>query len=182
MQLVRGSLLGYYTALNLGSSSPFPNTTQYPTKVYFIASCMYIITPEKRRPPHFIMMPTGYILSLQKSVDPMKGTRLDKVARLLQKDLSEILQRQTQEIFQGSMVTVTQVRVSPDLSIAKVFLSVFPFAKSDEVLGIAKTHTKSIRHELAQRVRHQLRIVPDLSFFIDDSLDYIENIERLLKE
>lgn len=112
----------------------------------------------------------------------MEGTRLTKVARQVQKDLGEIFQRQSHSLFQGRMITVTTVRVSPDLSVAKVYLSIFPTEKKEEVFELIKQSTKTIRHELAQRIRNQMRIVPELAFFIDDSLDYIENIDRLLKE
>lgn len=112
----------------------------------------------------------------------MEGTRLTKVARQVQKDLGEIFQRQSQSLFQGRMITVTTVRVSPDLSVARVYISIFPTEKKEEVFELIKQSTKTIRHELAQRIRNQMRIVPELAFFIDDSLDYIENIDRLLKE
>ncbi|HNV81324.1 MAG: 30S ribosome-binding factor RbfA [Tenuifilaceae bacterium] len=112
----------------------------------------------------------------------MEGTRLTKVARQIQKDLGEIFQRQSKSLFQGRMITVTTVRVSPDLSVARVYLSIFPTEKKEEVFELIKQSTKTIRHELAQRIRNQMRIVPELAFFIDDSLDYIENIDRLLKE
>ncbi|MHC1703599.1 MAG: 30S ribosome-binding factor RbfA [Tenuifilaceae bacterium] len=111
----------------------------------------------------------------------MEGTRLIKVARLLQKDLGDIFQKEGVTLFRGKIITVTSVRVSPDLGLAKVYISIFPADKKEEVLKVAKEHTKHIRHELAQRVRHQLRIVPELAFFLDDSLDYIENIDKLLK-
>ncbi|MFP4557244.1 MAG: 30S ribosome-binding factor RbfA [Bacteroidales bacterium] len=112
----------------------------------------------------------------------MEGTRLSKVSRQIQKDLGEIFQRQAQALFLGKMITVTNVRVTPDLSIAKVYLSIFPPENKEETLTLVKQQTKTIRHELAQRVRKQMRIVPELAFYIDDSLDYIENIDRLLKE
>jgi ribosome-binding factor A len=112
----------------------------------------------------------------------MEGTRLTKVARQIQKDLGEIFQRQSQTLFHGRIITVTTVRVSPDLSLAKIYLSIFPSDKKEDTLEQVKQSTKTIRHELAQRIRNQMRIVPELAFFIDDSLDYIENIDRLLKE
>lgn len=80
------------------------------------------------------------------------------------------------------MITATIVRVSPDIGVAKVFLSVFPSSKAEETLTIVTENVKTIRHELAQRVKQQFRIVPELIFYIDDSLDYIENIDRLLKK
>lgn len=111
----------------------------------------------------------------------MEGTRLSKVSRLLQKDLGDIFQKEGPSIYRGKMITVTSVRVSPDLGLAKVYISIFPTDKKDDVLQAVKVHTKTIRHELAQRVRHQLRIIPELAFFLDDSLDYIESIDKLLK-
>jgi ribosome-binding factor A len=111
----------------------------------------------------------------------MEGTRLSKVSRLLQKDLGDIFQREGVTLFRGKMITVTSVRVSPDLALAKVYISIFPTDKKDDVLQTVKQHTKTIRHELAQRVKHQLRVIPELAFFLDDSLDYIENIDKLLK-
>jgi ribosome-binding factor A len=112
----------------------------------------------------------------------MDSTRLAKVSRQIQKDLNEIFQRQSQSLFQGRMITATIVRVSPDIGVAKVFLSVFPSSKAEETLTIVTENVKTIRHELAQRVKQQFRIVPELIFYIDDSLDYIENIDRLLKK
>lgn len=110
----------------------------------------------------------------------MESTRLSKVSRQIQKDLGEIFQRQAQS-FMGKMVTVTAVRVSPDLSLAKVYVSIFPTEKKEETLELIKQQTKAIRYDLGQRIRNQMRIVPELVFYIDDSLDYIENIDRLLK-
>jgi len=112
----------------------------------------------------------------------MEGTRLNKVARQIQKDLGEILQRNSASLFRGKMITVTAVRVSPDLALAKVYISIFPTDKKEDTLLTVKEHTRSLRHELAQRVRHQLRVVPELAFFLDDSLDYIENIDKLLNQ
>jgi len=111
----------------------------------------------------------------------MEGTRLSKVARLVQKDLGDIFQKEGVTLFRGKMITVTSVRVSPDLALAKVYISIFPTDKKEEVLLVVKQHTKTIRHELAQRVKHQLRVIPELAFFLDDSLDYIETIDKLLK-
>ncbi len=111
----------------------------------------------------------------------MDSTRLHKIERLLQKELSDIFQRQTQGMH-GVLVSVSVVRVSADLSVAKAYLSIFPSEKSKELIEAIRANTKTIRYDLGQRVRLQLRKIPELSFFIDDSLDYIENIDRLLKE
>lgn len=111
----------------------------------------------------------------------METTRQAKIARLLQKDLSEIFRLQTAKTH-GTLVSVSAVRVSPDLSIARVYLSIFPPEKSGEILSGINASAKTIRYELAQRVRFQLRKCPELSFYIDDSLDYIENIDKLLEK
>ena len=110
----------------------------------------------------------------------MESTRQQKVARQIQKDLSEIFMHSTREITHNKMITVTTVRMSPDLSLAKVYLSIFPSDKASEFIDKLQHHVKHIRLELGKKVRHQLRIVPELAFFIDDSLDYIEHIDELL--
>ena len=111
----------------------------------------------------------------------MESTRLHKIERLLQKELGDIFQKQTQAMH-GVLVSVSVVRVSPDLSVAKAYLSIFPSAKGEELLKAIRANTKEIRYDLGQRVRLQLRKIPELSFFIDDSLDYIEHIDELLKK
>lgn len=111
----------------------------------------------------------------------METTRQNKVARLIQKELSLIFQAQTRQM-QGVLVTVSSVRISPDMSIARVYLSVFPSQKAEELIANVNTNMKAIRFELGNRVGKQLRIIPELKFFVDDSLDYIENIDRLLKQ
>lgn len=110
----------------------------------------------------------------------METTRQNKIARLIQKELSDIFQQQTKAMG-GVLVSVSVVRISPDMSIARAYLSVFPSERSEEIVTNINNNTKSIRYELGTRVRHQLRIIPELKFFVDDSLDYIENIDRLLK-
>lgn len=113
----------------------------------------------------------------------MEGKRLEKVARLIQKDLGDILQIEAVALFEGAMITVTKVRVSADLSIARVYVSIFPLRgkTTQEIFALLEEKSAFVRMKLAQRVRHQLRVVPELSFFIDDSLDYMENIDNLLK-
>ena len=108
----------------------------------------------------------------------MESTRLQKIERLLQKELSDIFQKQTQGMH-GVLVSVSVVRVSPDLSVARAYLSIFPSDKSQELLEAIRSNTKAIRFDLGQRIRLQVRKIPELSFFIDDSLDYIENIDNL---
>ena len=110
----------------------------------------------------------------------METTRQKKVSRLLQKELGQIIQQKSLELGR-KLITVTTVRISPDLSVAKIYLSVFPPTETDKTLAAVKEIIPVIRHELGNLVRHQLRIVPELVFYLDDSLDYIEKIENLLK-
>ena len=109
----------------------------------------------------------------------METTRQQKINRLIQKELSEIFQRETMQM-QGVIISVSIVRISPDLGLAKIYLSIFPSNKGEELLANIKTNTKSIRFALGQRVGKQLRIIPELAFYLDDSLDYLENIDKLL--
>ena len=111
----------------------------------------------------------------------MEGTRLNKIGRLLQKELGDLFLRQTKAL-PGTLVSVSAVRVSPDLSVAKVYLSIFPTEKADELMGAIETNKKTIRYDLGQRVRLQLRRIPELIFSRDDSLDYVENIDQLLNK
>ena len=111
----------------------------------------------------------------------METTRQQKVARQIQKDLSEIFMQASRAITQSKMITVTVVRMSPDLSVAKVYLSIFPSDEAAKFLENLQQHAKFIRLELGKKVRHQLRIVPEIAFFLDDSLDYAEHIDELLK-
>jgi ribosome-binding factor A len=111
----------------------------------------------------------------------MQETRQNKIARLLQKELSLIFQEQTRAMH-GVMVSVTRTKISPDLSICTAYLSIFPSERGEELLQNINRNEKQIRYELGTRIRHQMRIVPELRFFIDDSLDYIERIDELLKK
>lgn len=109
----------------------------------------------------------------------MESTRKNKIDRLVQKELSDIFQKFT-KTQGGILISVTSVSVSSDLSIARVRLSIFPNEKQTEIIEMVKKSAKSIRYDLSQRTRHQLRQVPELTFYIDDSLDYLDNIDRLL--
>ncbi len=111
----------------------------------------------------------------------METTRQQKIARLIQKELSDIFQRQTQGLH-GVLVSVSAVRVSPDLSIAKGYLSIFPSERGQEILQNINGNARTLRFELGTRVRHQLRIIPELKFFLDDTLDYLDHIDALLAE
>ena len=100
---------------------------------------------------------------------------------MLQKELSIIFQQQTR-MMRGVMVTVTRTKISPDLSICTAYLSVFPSEKAKEIMENINANEKTIRYELGTRIRLQMRIVPELRFFLDDSLDYIDRIDQLLAE
>jgi ribosome-binding factor A len=112
----------------------------------------------------------------------METTRQKKVARLLQKELGEIFRSESKTMFGGAFITVTIVRISPDLSYAKVYLSLFGIKNPEQSMEDIKSKTKEIRTKLAEKVKKQLRIVPNLDFHVDDSLDYAEKIENLLKK
>ncbi|WP_266365270.1 30S ribosome-binding factor RbfA [Tellurirhabdus rosea] len=109
----------------------------------------------------------------------MESKRQQKVGRLLQKDLSEIFQRDARHLFGNAFVTVTSVRVSPDLSIARVYLSFLATKNKEMLLDTIKERGKTIRQQLADRVRHQLRIVPELHFFMDDTAEYAAKMDAL---
>lgn len=111
----------------------------------------------------------------------MQSTRLEKIARLIQKELSEIFRLETAKT-RGTLVSVSSVRVSPDLSIARVYLSVFPSDQGAALLKNINDNVKSLRFDLSQRVRYQLRKTPELVFYLDDSLDYIQRIDDLLSQ
>ena len=106
--------------------------------------------------------------------------RQNKIARLLQKELSDIFLLQTKSM-PGILISVSAVRISSDMSVARAYLSIFPSEKSEKIVKNINGNMKSIRFELGTRVRHQLRIIPELKFFVDDSLDYLERIDELLK-
>ena len=114
-------------------------------------------------------------------MDKAPSTRQLKVAREIQKDMAEILRSKGMAAFGGAMVTVSEVRVSPDLSVAKTYVSIFPSAKAGEVMDILNENVRSYRGELGHRIGKLLRIVPEVVFYLDTSLDYAEHIEQLLK-
>ena len=107
-------------------------------------------------------------------------TRQQKIARQIQKDTADIFARELAAKLRGVMTTVTTVRVSPDFGYAKIYVSVFPFGEAQRVMQILDEESWLVRRSLGQRIRHQLKVVPELQFFLDDSLEYIENIERAM--
>jgi ribosome-binding factor A len=113
---------------------------------------------------------------------PMSSVRLEKVSALLKRELSTLFQQNMHIMFEGMMITVTQVRVSPDLGVARAYLSFFPTDKKQRGMELAQEKKGHLRKLLADQVGKQLRKIPELSFFVDDSLDYFEEIDRLLKK
>ncbi|MBQ4388957.1 MAG: 30S ribosome-binding factor RbfA [Bacteroidales bacterium] len=115
-------------------------------------------------------------------MEKQASTRQLKVGRELQKALAEMIRSKGMAAFGGALVTVSEVRVSPDLSVAKVFVSIFPSARQEAVMGILEENNKALRGELGHIVGRQLRIVPELVFYLDTTLDYAEHIDELLKK
>jgi len=111
----------------------------------------------------------------------MENTRQQRIGRQIQRDMAEIFAREGAEIVRGSMVTVTAVRMSPDLGYARIYLSVFPFENNAAVMQAVGSNAWLLRRELGRRIKDQLRTVPELQFFLDDSLEYIERIDRTLQ-
>lgn len=112
----------------------------------------------------------------------MESTRQKKIASLLQRDLAEIFRGMAASDFPGTLVTVSKVRVSPDLGLCRVYLSVFPTDRSQLVMDFTVYQAARLRSALAQKVRNQLRIIPALHYHLDDSMEYEANIDRLLRE
>jgi ribosome-binding factor A len=111
-----------------------------------------------------------------------ESTRQQKVGKQLQKDLADIIRQQGMAMYGGAMVSVTAVRVSSDFGVARVHLSIFPSAKAEEAMIVIDQQSRAIRGELGKRIAKQMRIVPELTFFVDDSLDYVDRIDELLKK
>ncbi len=111
----------------------------------------------------------------------METIRQQKVAKQLQKDIADIFFKQNLTVVDGTMVTVMDAEVSPDLGVAKIYISVFPSAKGEEILKVIRSKDKVIRHEVGKKVRHQLRIVPEFIYYLDHTLDRVEEVEKVLK-
>ena len=112
----------------------------------------------------------------------IESTRQLKVAKEIQKVMAEVIRSKGMAAFGGALVSVSGVKISPDLSVAKIYVSVFPSDKAEAVMGVLEENARALRGELGSKVAKQLRIVPEISFFLDSSLDYIEHIEKLLKK
>ena len=112
----------------------------------------------------------------------IESTRQLMVGKELQKHMAEIIRSKGMAAFGGALVSVSGVKVSPDLSVAKIYVSVFPSEKAEAVMGSLEENTRALRGELGAKVGKQLRIVPEIVFYLDSSLDYVEHIEELLKK
>lgn len=115
-------------------------------------------------------------------MEQQESTRQLKVASQLQRDMAEIIRGKGMAAFAGALVSVSGVKISPDLSVAKVYVSVFPSSKAADAMKVLEDSSKALRGELGRKVAKQLRIVPEIAFFLDSSLDYVEHIEQLLKK
>jgi ribosome-binding factor A len=111
----------------------------------------------------------------------MDSVRQNKISRLLQKELATFFQAEGGNLFPGKMITVTVVRVSPDMGLAKVYLSIFPHTPEEDIMASISAHQKTIRSVLGRNIRHQVRVIPELAFYLDDSVDYFEKINKLLR-
>ncbi|MEI7982034.1 MAG: 30S ribosome-binding factor RbfA [Bacteroidota bacterium] len=125
--------------------------------------------------PFFVLLFIFYLCA-------MESTRQQKIARLIQKEMGVILQQESRNLFGGALITVTKVQVTKDLAIARVNVSLFGVKDKNVLLEKIRHHTRELRHHLVRRIHDQLRIMPDLQFYLDDSLDYIDNIDHLLKD
>lgn len=111
----------------------------------------------------------------------MNTTRQQKIAAMLQRELANIFLQDSRNVYK-CMITVTNVTITSDLSIARAYLSIYNAQDKDVIISLIKENAKDIRYRLGQQVRHQLRVVPTLEFFLDDTLDYLEHIDELLKK
>jgi len=109
------------------------------------------------------------------------STRQNKISRLVHREMADILLKLNKSKFTGKIISVTVVRVTKDLGIARVYLSIFPSEFGPEILKEIESMSKQLRGELGRKVGKTLRVIPDLQFYIDDSLDYIDNINKLIK-
>lgn len=112
----------------------------------------------------------------------METTRQPKIARQIQRDIADIFQKEGRDLLRGTLVTVTEVRVSPDFNYAKIYVSIFPFDKAPETMAVLDKQNRFIRRELGRRIKDQLKSVPEIQFFLDDSLEYIEHLDQAMKE
>ncbi len=110
----------------------------------------------------------------------VESTRQQKIAKQIQRDIADILQKEYREQFKGILLTVTAVRVSPDFGYAKIYVSVFPFDRNEMVIEVLKHNNWAIRKALGAKIKHQIKSIPEIDFFLDDSLEYIENIDRAI--
>lgn len=110
------------------------------------------------------------------------NTRQEKVSKQILKDMAEIIQQHTMDIAPGKILTVTEVRITPDLGIARILISVFPSDSSQSIVDTLNNKKGIYRNELSRKMRHQLKKMPEIEFFLDDSLNYMEKIDNLLKK
>lgn len=115
-------------------------------------------------------------------MEGIESTRQLKVAKEVQREMAEIIRSKGMAAFGGAMVSVSGVKMSPDLSVSKIYISVFPSEKAESVMALLEENSRSLRGELGGKIGKQFRIVPEIIFYLDSSLDYVEHIEELLKK
>ncbi|MFC5270773.1 30S ribosome-binding factor RbfA [Adhaeribacter terreus] len=112
----------------------------------------------------------------------MESKRQQKFARLLQKELAEVFHRDVSHLFNGAYLSITTVRTSPDLGVVKVYLSMLLAKNPQEILATVRENTKAVRHALAQRIKNQVRVIPELIFFLDDSAEYAAKMDKIISD
>lgn len=111
----------------------------------------------------------------------MASIRQEKYAKLIQKELASVFQEKSSSLFEGAFITISHVEVSPDLGYAKIFISFLNGKNKETLFDLVNLHSKTVRHELAAKIRNQARKVPELHFILDDSLDYVQHMEEVFK-
>ncbi|WP_205501273.1 30S ribosome-binding factor RbfA [Rufibacter psychrotolerans] len=112
----------------------------------------------------------------------MESKRQQKFARLIQKEIAEIFQRDVSHLFHGAYISVSGVKVSPDLGVAKIHLSLLLNPNGRDLLNEIRVNSKTIRHELAKRIKNQVRVIPELIFYLDDTAEYAAKMDKLISE
>ncbi len=112
----------------------------------------------------------------------MESQRQQKFARLIQKEVGEIFQRDTKSLFGKAFITVTNVFISPDLALAKIYLSIMLAKNNEEMMDLINENKSKIRNILGQKIRHQARVIPELAFFLDESAEYASKMDKIISD
>jgi len=123
-----------------------------------------------------------FVTFTNKQVNKVESRRQQKISKLIQQEIGALIEREESFRFGRAMLTVSEVRITPDLMVARVFISIFNADNTDEIFSSLKVHSAEIRYKLGKRIRHQLRRIPVLEFYKDESLDEVYRIEQILRE